>query len=391
MSILTPKAFKFLKSYIELDTSSTDGKNYKVAITLLSNFLEKECAFTCETLAIPEMIAHHPNRVNLIAKRFVDKKLPTLIIYNHVDVVPANYDGAFTFQSDTKKIYGRGSSDHKGSTAVVLSALEQLKSQKLRFNLIFLATTDEETDQRDQLSYLSKQLKIPKNALIFDPDTFAGGVTVAHLGCLQLEVLIHGKSAHSAASHFGINAIELSRKLLDFFDNEKKHQERQVSSFPAFPSSQVSQVVSRCNVNMISGGTAPNVIPDLCRLIVDYRFIPEVEVKKEKLKIFERIEHFCAQEHLNVKTSVQVEFEGYSSVHPEISKLSELYKSFSQQSGEYCVMGSTPAAAWAKQLKLPHFGIGVARGDTNMHANNEFAWIEDMLSLEKTLTEFLKE
>ncbi len=386
---LTPTANEFLKRYIELDTSREDGKYYPKAIELIQDYLS-DIGFDCETVPMPSSVTKLPNRIHLIAKKAAKRDLPTLVIYNHIDVVPATYDGAFTFSHDENKVYGRGACDHKGSTAVVLSALERLHRERLRFNIIFLATTDEETDQRAQLEFLSSKLDLPKDTIIFDPDTFAGGITVAHLGCMQLNVTIHGKSAHSAASHLGVNSIEQAQLLLQFFANEKKKQERVKSAIAPFPSSQTDSITARCNVNMINGGTAANVIPDICHLSVDYRFIPEQDVKAEKLEIFKRFEQFSHTHQLNTKLEVKVEFEGYVSDHPEANTLNTIYKKFSKHSGKFGVMGSTPAAHWAKQLNLPHFGIGIARGDTLMHAVGEFAYIEDMVSLEKTLIEFLK-
>lgn len=386
---LTPKSEALLKSYIELDTSRPDGKNYPAAIKLLKEFLAS-IHFECTEIIISEKIARSSNRVNLIAKKFIDKKLPTLVCYNHIDVVPALYPDAFHFRSDKDKIYGRGACDHKGSTAVLLSALEKIKDQPLRFNLIFLATTDEETDQKKQLAFLASKLKLPKDTLIFDPDTFAEGVTVGHLGCLQLDISVHGKSVHSASSHLGVNAIEQASQLFEFFADEKKLQESQQSREKPFPSSQSTHVVSRCNVNMISGGIAPNVVPDICHLSVDYRFIPENSVADEKIKIFKRFEAFCHKHEISAKLEVKAEHEGYISHHPEIDRLEKIHAKYSKLSGQYGVMGSTPAAAWAKELQLPHFGIGIARGETLMHGVGEFAYIEDMVSLEKTLIEFLK-
>lgn len=390
MDTLPLKILQFLKKYIELDTSRTDGKNYPKAIALLSDFLTK-INFVCEELAIPEKIAGGPNRVHLIAKKIINTSLPTLVIYNHIDVVPATYPGAFEWRIDSKKIHGRGSCDHKGSTAAILSALLLLKSEKLRFNVVFIATTDEETNQTAQLKFLSKKLKLPKNSFIFDPDTFAGGITVAHLGCVQLEVTVHGKSAHSAASHFGVNAIEQSAKLLEFFASEKALQEKTVSKQKPFPSSKMDSVVSRCNVNMISGGIAPNVVPDILHLTVDYRFIPEQFVQEEKIKIFQRFEAFCKKTQLSYKIESVAEHEGYTSSDKEIDRLLEISNKYITGSGKFCVMGSTPAAQWAKELGLPHFGIGVARGDTNMHAIGEFAYLEDFFALEKVFSEFIQQ
>ena len=98
------RANALLKSYLELDTSLPDGRNYAAALQLLGDFLGK-IGFTVTTIPMPESVTDgRPNRSHLIARRFESDKLPTLLIYNHIDVVPATYPEAFTLQITCKKI-----------------------------------------------------------------------------------------------------------------------------------------------------------------------------------------------------------------------------------------------------------------------------------------------
>lgn len=386
---LSPELMRFFKNYIELDTSLKSGVNYPKAIGLLEKMV-RDCGFKTKRIEIPEKVAGEKNRVNLVAKRIFSKDLPTLLIYNHIDVVPAEYGNAFTFSLKRNKAFGRGTSDMKGSTVAVLAALKALQEKKLRFNLILIATTDEETGQLRQLRYLTPRINFPEDTVIFDPDTFAGGVTVAHLGVFKIKIEVQGKSAHSGMSNLGKNAVEDAAKVIKFFGGIKREYEAVRSKFSTFKSVGIRYVCSRCNVNQIKGGIAFNVVPDRCEFIVDCRYIPEADVVKEKEKLLKKLEVFCAKKNIDYRISETQLIEGYATEHPLAEELNIINKKISGEFGLYGVMGSTDVSHWAKELKLPHVGIGVAGADTNVHGVGEFVYLRDIENLSQILVEFLE-
>jgi len=125
----------FLKQYAELDTSLLSGENYPAVIRLFSEYLD-HIGFEIQLVPMPKSATSLPLRTHLIARKFSSKSLPTLVMYNHVDVVPATYADAFRLKLTSDKMYFRGACDHKGSTVAVLSALEKLTNLPLRFNVI---------------------------------------------------------------------------------------------------------------------------------------------------------------------------------------------------------------------------------------------------------------
>lgn len=388
MHFLSPLTSAFFKKYIEVDTSDPSGIHYPTCIALLKNLLV-QLSFDVEIHPIPQKIALGKHRQHLVGRRFVSHSLPTLLIYNHIDVVPADYPGAFDFRADNTKVYGRGTSDHKGGTVAVLSALEALKNSQLRFNIIFWATTDEETKQLSQLTYMTNKLKLPSNTIVFDTDTFAGGVTIARMGLLGMHIAVQGKSIHSAMSNLGKNAIEDSAKLIVYLQTIKKQYEAQKSAYRAFPSSRLTYVCSRCNVNSIHGGIVYNTIPDRCELKVDCRYIPEADVQKEKITLLKNIDAFCKKNGIDYEIMASYSIEGNGGVSLYAQKLNEIYTSINGSGGLFCILGSSDVVPWVKSLQLPHFGLGVARGDTHVHGKNEFAYIKDIETLDQTLRMFL--
>lgn len=385
LDFLSPTVMQLFKNYVELDTSLPSGEKYPHAISLLDDFL-KHCGFDTRQYPIPEETINKSNRIHLIARRIQDKTLPTLLIYNHVDVVPATYPNAFKLTIKDNRVWGRGTADHKGSTIAVLSALEALKDKKLTHNLIVWATTDEETDQLDQLRYMVTQLDLPPNTIIFDPDTFAGGVTIGNLGAVQFDVTVHGKSAHSGMSNLGVNAVEQASQLIsEFFLPLKSEYEAVKSSITPFPGSGVEFMCNRCNLTMMSGGTAANVVPSVCTLTIDCRYIPEADTEAEKQQLLTRVNQFAQEKNLHITVKDRLTIWGHAAMHPFADLLSRAYQHVGGEAGIYGVMGSTPLAHWAVEQALPHVGLGVARADSNIHGENESAQIDDIYKLSKTL------
>lgn len=386
--MLSEKLLALFKQYIELDTSLESGENYPAAVSLIEAFIEP-LGFKTKIIDIPEDVAGAKNRVNLIAEKLISPELPTIIIYNHIDTVPADYINAFKFEIRDGKAFGRGAADQKGGTIAVLSVLENLVGKKLRFNLIFLLTTDEENSQKEQLKFLSTKINIPKDTVVFDPDTEADGVTVGNLSLLQFCVHVLGKSAHSASSNMGENSVEKSVQVMSFLLQVKKEYEGQRSKYKPMEGLGIKYACSRCNINMIKGGIAPNVVPDKCTITVDCRFIPEKDLQKEKTILFNRMQDFCSKENIKIEINNIFTIEGGYCEHKLIDELCVIQKEVMGGSGKFIMMGSTDAAEWTNKLGLAHFGIGVMRPDSNIHGVNENCNLKDIENLSLTLQKFL--
>jgi acetylornithine deacetylase/succinyl-diaminopimelate desuccinylase-like protein len=389
--VLSKKLLQLFEHYVNLDTSRKDGKFYEAAIDLLSPFLS-ELGFENQKMSVPSDVAGGENRVNLISKLMIDPSLPDLLIYNHIDVVPAAYKNAFCFELKNDRAYGRGTGDHKGSTIAVLDAQSKVKKDSLRFNIIFILTTDEETSQLPQLQYLEKHLKLNlSKTYCFNPDTFAGGITSSHLGIFQFIIKAQGKSVHSGMSHLGVNAVTELMSLYPILSLIKQKYDGFVSTIQSFPyGGQATQVRSSFNLNVIRGGLANNIVPDLAELIIDVRLTPEFNVGEEKKWIKKQLQTAFAEKTASFEIIEGETYEGYACESPEIDRLEELLKARSGEAGQYCVMGSTPVADWTKKLGIPHFGLGVARYDSHIHGVDENCSLEDIYILSDVFLKYVQ-
>ena len=127
--MLSEKLLDLFKKYVELDTSLESGENYLAAVQLIEGFIEP-LGFKTNIIEIPVSVAGAKNRFNLIAEKFISNDHQTMIIYNHIDTVPADYLNAYKFEIMDGKVFGRGAADQKGGTIAVLSALENLVGKK---------------------------------------------------------------------------------------------------------------------------------------------------------------------------------------------------------------------------------------------------------------------
>ena len=81
-------------------------------------------------------------------------------------------------------------------------------------------------------------------------------------GCLWLEIEAHGKTSHGAYPHEGCNAVEQAMALTGEIETYVKSFTHPVLG------------ASTAQVTQISGGVAPNMTPDTCRILMDIRMTP---------------------------------------------------------------------------------------------------------------------
>ena len=169
-------------------------------------------------------------------------------------------------------IWGRGATDMKGSDAVML----------------YLAATL--TDARYDLTYVfydHEEVAAEKNGLRkvveAHPDWIVGdfaiigeptdcGIEGGCNGTMRFDVVTHGVAAHSARAWMGEKAIHKAAEILNRL-NAYENRAVEVDGLT---------YQEGLNATLISGGKGPNVIPDECRVHVNYRFAPDKTLAEAK-------------------------------------------------------------------------------------------------------------
>jgi len=133
---------------------------------------------------------------------------------------------------------------------------------------------------------------------------FSYEVVVAHNGCLQMEITVHGKMAHAAVPHTGVDALQATVAIMnDLYAENTAYQK---------VSSQVAGIKHPyLNIGRIEGGTNTNVIPGKVLLKIDRRMIPEenpVEVEAHiRQVIAQAVERFNSERGYQGDDAVRID------------------------------------------------------------------------------------
>jgi acetylornithine deacetylase len=166
---------------------------------------------------------------------------PDVVLSTHIDTVPPFIPA----REDAELIYGRGACDAKGIIAAQISAAERLLSENVTdFGLLFLVGEETTSDGAREAN-----LHPPGCRYMINGEPTENKLVLGSKGNLRLEIRAHGKMAHSAYPQLGESAIE---KLVDVLVDLRK------VPMPRDPLLGAATL----NVGVISGGRAPNVVPD---------------------------------------------------------------------------------------------------------------------------------
>jgi succinyl-diaminopimelate desuccinylase len=186
-----------------------------------------------------------------------------VVLAGHLDTVPIADNLPSTVDGDL--MYGCGTSDMKSGTAVALHLAATLVAPRYDVTYVFYDNEEvaAELNGLGRLARTRPELLAVDLALLLEP-TY-GLVEAGCQGTLRATVTVVGRRAHSARSWLGVNAIHAAGAALRRLD---EYTARTV-------------VIDGCtyreglNAVRIAGGIAGNVIPDECRIEVNYRFAPD--------------------------------------------------------------------------------------------------------------------
>jgi len=190
------------------------------------------------------------NSGNLIAKFKGNTPTPPLLLNAHMDTVepgrgvtPVLENGTFTSNGTT--ILG---ADDKSAIAILLETLNTLKENNLQHGPLELVFTVCEEIGLQGAKHLDLSSITATYGFALDATDTEGIVTRAP-SANHLEFIVHGKDAHAgAAPEKGINAISLASKAIAKLELGRIDQE------------------TTCNIGIIEGGIATNIIPNLVKV-----------------------------------------------------------------------------------------------------------------------------
>jgi acetylornithine deacetylase len=258
---------ELLRAMVRVDTVNTalSGKPEAEAelVDLLARYAGK-WMLDVELLPVADQAAQ------LLLTLRVGADRPWVLFDSHLDTVAVDNMTIDPFGGELQdgKVLGRGACDTKGTGAAMLWALKEYAQRTEQSNNIaLLFSVDEEISMKGVQSFVERDL--PR--LGFSPSLVVVGEptehipVIAHNGCVRWTIETRGKAAHSSTPWEGHSAISdmvkvlslLQSEYIDRLDAEHDLTGRAVAS-----------------VNVLRGGSAPNIIPDACVCEVDRRVVP---------------------------------------------------------------------------------------------------------------------
>jgi succinyl-diaminopimelate desuccinylase len=190
-----------------------------------------------------------------------EEGIPCVVMHGHLDVVPGHPE-QFEPRIEDDRLIGRGAYDMKAALAAMMCALKDVETQE-RVRVRLICVPDEESEELDERSTdaIVGQGLAGNFAITGEPTDMHIGIEAK--GVLVLRIDVHGRAAHSSTPWLGDNAV---LKAVDAF--------RSICALPFARES--SEMFDRPSINLgrIEGGQALNMVPDLCTMAVDVRYLP---------------------------------------------------------------------------------------------------------------------
>ena len=194
----------------------------------------------------------------LIARSPEAGDTPGILVLTHIDTVHplGTLQRALPFRRDGDRLYGPGLYDMKGGAYLAFEAFRRVvRARSFRLPVVIMFTPDEELGSPSSRALIEREARRARYVLVTEPARDGGKIVTSRKGVGRFEVLATGVPAHSGSAHSrGHSAIrEMARQIL------------------AIEGMTDPECGITTTVGMVSGGTAPNVIPQHCHITVDLR------------------------------------------------------------------------------------------------------------------------
>ena len=238
-------------------------------LTLLKNLIkapspsrnEGEAAEVIRRFLTEQQVGFHAKMNNTwVLNRHFNPLKPVILLNSHIDTVKpaAGWESdPFTPVEEGNRITGLGSNDAGGALVALLALFLHLHDrQDLPWNLIWSATAEEEISGANGIVSILDDLPPVDLAVVGEPTGMQ--LAIAEKGLMVVDCIATGKAGHAAREE-GENAI---CKAI-----------RDINKIMEYRFEKVSELLGPVKVTptQIEAGTQHNVVPDLCRFVLDVR------------------------------------------------------------------------------------------------------------------------
>lgn len=431
-----------LFDWLRIPSISADSRNKGDVRRAALYLKEKFAAAGADNVEICETKGHPV----VYAEKIIDTALPTVLVYGHYDVQPADPLELWTsppFEPVIKedKIYARGACDDKGQVYMHVKAFEtMMKLNALPCNVKFMVEGEEEVGS-DNLGEFVKANKAKLKAdviLISDTALISlehPSITVGLRGLSYMEVEVTGPNRDLHSGVYGgavanpINTLchmiaslhdengritipgfydkvaELSKSdreslnsaPFDLNEYKKDLNIDEVKGEKGYSTIERTGIRPTLDVNGIWGGYtgegAKTVLPSKAHAKISMRLVPN-QISSEITELFTK--HFKAIAPSSVKVKVTAHHGGEPAVTPTDSKaFKAASKAFEEVWGKMPIPtrdgGSIPIVAlFKKELGLDTVLMGFGLDSDAIHSPNEHYGVQNFLLGIETIVAFYK-
>lgn len=196
---------------------------------------------------------------NILIQEELNPHQPTLLLCAHIDTVkPVSTwtRNPFTPVVEDGRLYGLGANDCGGGLVSLLAVYRLLRGLSLKYNLVYLASCEEEVSGEGGFRLALPELPPIDVAIVGEPTGMQPAI--AEKGLMVIDGTAYGKSGHAARNE-GVNAIyEALDDLVWLRDYRFKKESPLLGP-------------TKMTVTVLNSGTQHNVIPDECHFVIDVR------------------------------------------------------------------------------------------------------------------------
>jgi len=197
-----------------------------------------------------------------------------VVLSGHTDCVPV--DGQpwttdpFVLTKNDDRLYGRGTSDMKSFVASALAAIDGWLASDLVRPIHLALSYDEEVGgdgARDLVADMAGAGVRPEYCIVGEPSSMQ--VVTAHKGIETFVATVSGSEIHSSLAPRAVNAVEFGARLVTALSDLARLR---ISEGPFDEDFDLPHTT--VHTGIIRGGTALNIVPRLCEVHFEYRFLP---------------------------------------------------------------------------------------------------------------------
>ena len=322
------------------------------------------------------------NTGNLIAKLSGTRNVRPLLLSAHMDTVapgkeiqPIFKGGVFSSAGDT--ILG---ADDKSAIAIILETLQLLKEKNVPHGPLELVFTVCEELALDGAKHLDFNLITATQGYALDASD-TGGIITRAPAANRFTFQVFGKEAHAgAAPEKGINAITLASKAIASLELGRIDPE------------------TTCNIGMIQGGLATNIVPNRVQVVGEVRSHSEAKLKQVTETITaafkDAVDNYSGMIMEDALPSVDTLIvKSFSRTNiPKTHGVVTLATRAAQNLGRELICKASGGGSDANIFFEKGIMVGVlGTGMHDVHTLNEWIRIDDMARMVELLLEIIKE